>query len=70
VAYTIPSQNLFFLYQPVAIKPLALAVDSGYMWENDQYVKAGAGNFSTFYGEAAFSFGDGKNSITNVAATF
>jgi hypothetical protein len=70
VAYTIPSQNLFFLYQPVAIKPLALAVDSGYMWENDQYVKAGAGNFSTFYGEAAFSFGDGKNSVTNVRGNF
>lgn len=70
VAYTIPSQNLFFLYQPVAIKPLALAVDSGFNWQNDQYVKLGAGNFSTFYGEAAFSFGDGKNSVTNVRGNF
>jgi hypothetical protein len=70
VVYTIPSQNLFFLYQPVAIKPLALAVDSGYTWENDQYIKVGAGNFSTFYGEAGFSFGDGKKSITNVRGNF
>lgn len=70
VTYNIPSQNLFFLYQPVAIKPLALAVDSGYTWQNDQYVKLGAGNFSTFYGEAAFSFGDGKSSVTNVRGNF
>ncbi len=70
VAYTIPSQNLFFLYQPVSIKPLALAIDTGFIWENDQYVKLGAGNFSTYYGEAGFSFGDGKNSITNIRGNF
>jgi hypothetical protein len=70
VTYNIPSQNLFFLYQPVSIKPLALAVDSGYSWENHQYVKLGAGNFSTYYGEAAFSFGDGKNTLTNIRGNF
>ena len=70
VSYTIPSQNLFFSYQPVAIKPLALGLDSGYVWENDQYIKLGAGNFSSYYGEAAFSFGDGKTSITNVRGNF
>ena len=70
VVYAIPSQNLFFAYQPAALKPLALAVDSGYVWENDQYIKFGAGNFSSFLGEAAFSFGDGKNSITNVRGNF
>ncbi len=70
VTYTIPSQNLFFSYQPVAIKPLALPIDSGYIWENDQYIKLGAGNFSTYYGEAALSFGDGKNSITNIRGNF
>ncbi|MES2372974.1 MAG: hypothetical protein V4557_10370 [Bacteroidota bacterium] len=70
VAYTIPSQNLFFLYQPVSIKPLALLIDTGFIWENDQYIKVGAGNFSTYYGEAAFSFGDGKNSITNIRGNF
>ncbi len=70
VAYAIPSQNLFFSYQPVAIKPLALAVDSGFTWNNDQYIKLGAGNFSSVLGEAGFSFGDGKHSITNVRGNF
>lgn len=70
VVYSIPSQNLFFSYQPVTIKPLALAVDSGFTWNNDQYIKLGAGNFSSVLGEAAFSFGDGKNSITNLRGNF
>ncbi|MES2003564.1 MAG: hypothetical protein V4450_03505 [Bacteroidota bacterium] len=70
VGYAIPSQHLFFSYQPVPIKPLALGVDSGYVWENDQYIKLGAGNFSSYYGEAALSFGDGKTSITNIRGNF
>lgn len=70
VVYTIPSQNLFFSYQPAALKPLALAADSGYTWENDQYIKFGAGNFSSYLAEAAFSFGDGKTSVTNVRGNF
>lgn len=70
VTYNIPSQNLFFMYQPAALKPLALPVDSGYTWENDQYIKLGAGNFSSYFGEAAFSFGDGKHSITNLRGNF
>jgi hypothetical protein len=69
-SYSIPSQNLFFLYQPVAIKPLGLAIDSGYTWENNHYVKVGFGNFSSYFGEAAFSFGDGKTSITNIRGNF
>jgi hypothetical protein len=69
-SYSIPSQNLFFLYQPVAIKPLGLGIDSGYTWENNHYVKLGFGNFSSYFGEAAFSFGDGKTSITNVRGNF
>jgi hypothetical protein len=70
VTYTIPSQNLFFSYQPVPIKPLALGIDSGYEWENHQYIKVGAGNFSTYLAEAAFSFGDGQHAITQVRADF
>ncbi len=70
VVYNIPSQNLFFSYQPVAIKPLALNIDSTVNWQNDQYIKLGAGNFSSFLGEAAFSFGDGKHSITNLRGNF
>jgi hypothetical protein len=70
VVYNIPAQNLLFSYQPVPIKPLALAPDSGLVWINDHYVKVGAGNFSTALAEGAFSFGDGKKSITNLRANF
>ncbi len=70
VVYAIPSQNLFFAYQPAVLKPMALAVDSGYVWYNDQYLKLGAGNFSSFMGEAAFSFGDGKKALTNLRGNF
>ncbi|TDH29213.1 hypothetical protein EXU57_03865 [Segetibacter sp. 3557_3] len=64
--YNVPSQNLFFSYQPVALKPLALAVDSTLDWENHNYVKAGYGNFSTPYLQAKLSLGDGKGSIMNL----
>ncbi len=70
VTYKIPYQNLFFSYQPVTIKPLALAFDTSFDWHNDLYIKVGAGNFSSIYGEAGFSFGDGKNSITNLKGNF
>jgi len=70
VVYAVPSQNLFFSYQPAALKPLGLAIDSAYLWENDQYIKLGAGNFSSYFGEAALSFGDGKTSITNIRGNF
>ena len=63
LTYNIPAQNLFFSYQPIAIKPLALNIDSGFHWENDKYVKAGFGNYATPYLETGLTFGDGKNSI-------
>ena len=70
VVYTIPSQNLFFTYQPIPLKPLALPIDSGYIWENKQYIKLGAGNASSYLAEVALSFGDGKNTITNLRGNF
>ncbi len=70
VTYQVPSQNLFFSYQPVPIKPLALPADSGYVWENNSYIKLGAGNFSSYLAEAGISFGDGKHSITNLKGNF
>ena len=63
LTYSIPSQNLFFSYQPVPIKPLALAADSGFVWEHHQYVKVGYGNYSSPYLEAGASFGDGVKSM-------
>ncbi len=68
VIYKIPSQNLFFSYQPVPIKPVALGQDSLETWQNEHFVKLGFGNFSTPYAEAGFSFGDGKQSSIAIHA--
>jgi hypothetical protein len=62
VNYKIPSQNLFFSYQPVPIKPVALGIDSAESWQNEHFVKLGFGNFSSPFAELGFSFGDRKNS--------
>ena len=70
LTYNIPSQNLFFSYQPVPIKPLALAADSAFTWEQNLYVKAGYGNFSSPYLEAGASFGDGKKSMITAHAKY
>lgn len=66
LSYNIPSQNLFFSYQPVSLKPLALAIDTNGPSHNSNYIKAGFGNFSTPFVEAGFSFGDGKKTNVNL----
>lgn len=70
VTYVVPAQNLFFSYQPVPIKPLALPVDTGFHWQNDHSIRAGLGNFNTFLLAGSFSFGDGKKSNTIVNADY
>lgn len=69
LSYNIPQQNLFFSYQPVSLKPLALVIDTNGPSHNSNYVKAGFGNFSTPFIEAGFSFGDGKKTNVNLLAT-
>jgi hypothetical protein len=64
--YNVPSQNLFFTYQPVSLKPLAVGIDTSINWRNDNYIKAGFGNYSTPYLQAGFSMGDGTNSVLNL----
>ena len=44
LSYTIPVQNLFFTYQPAALKPVALQMDSLTAWKYSNYIKVGAGN--------------------------
>src|SRR3954469_17372486 len=66
--YNVPAQNLFFSYQPAALKPLALSIDTSFAWDNSNYVKLGIGNYSTPYGETGLSFGDGKTSLVNLHA--
>lgn len=66
--YVVPAQNLFFSYQPVPLKPLALFVDSSFSWTNNQYVKIGYGGYSTPYVETGLSFGNGKTKLTSIYA--
>ncbi|HRH60016.1 MAG TPA: hypothetical protein PL045_05565, partial [Chitinophagaceae bacterium] len=66
LAYNVPAQNLFFSYQSPALKALAANIDSALHWENKSYLKAGYGNFTTPYLQAALSFGDGVRSVVNV----
>ena len=63
LTYNIPSSNLFFSYQPVAIKPMALYIDTTLNWNNDAYIKLGFGNFSTPYAEGGIAFGDGNKTM-------
>lgn len=70
LTYNIPSQNLFFSYQPVAIKPVALSVDTSFHWENNKYIKAGFGNYTTPYLETGLAFGDGKKTNINLNGSY
>ncbi len=66
LAYNIPPQNLFFTYQPVPLKPLALATDTALQLGDRNQLKLGFGSFTTPYVSGAFSFGDGKKNLANV----
>ena len=59
--YTVPSQNLFYAYQPISLRPLALQQDTNLYLGIRNYIKVGYGNYSTPYVNAGFSFGDGNN---------
>jgi hypothetical protein len=66
--YDIPSQYLSLTYQPGELKPVALQPDSVLIWQNSNYIKAGAGNVHLPYIQTGFSFGDGKNTFFNIFA--
>jgi len=68
LTYDIPMRNLFFNLQPVAIKPLALQIDSTGDARKSNYVKLGYGNFNTPFAEAGLSLGDGKKTNFNLFA--
>lgn len=68
--YNIPANNLFFIYQPVSLKPLALQQDTVFDLGLRNYLKVGAGNYTTPYASAGFSFGDGKTALVNLYADF
>jgi hypothetical protein len=68
--YTVPSQNLFYSYQPISLRPLALQQDTNLYLGIRNYIKVGYGNFSTPYVNAGFSFGDGKKMLVNLYANY
>ena len=68
--YIIPAQNLFYAYQPIALKPLALQQDTNLYLGNRNYIKAGFGNYSTPYVKAGLSFGNGKTALLNLYGTY
>ncbi len=68
LSYNIPNQNLLFAYQPGALKPLALDVDTAGKFINSSYIKAGFGSLRTPYVQAGFSFGDGQSAGLNIYA--
>ncbi|HMJ47406.1 MAG TPA: hypothetical protein VK498_08750, partial [Ferruginibacter sp.] len=68
--YNIPAQNLFYAYQPISLKPLALEQDSNLYLGGRRYLKAGFGNFNTPYLKAGISFGDGKTSLVNITGRY
>ena len=69
LTYNIPIQNLYFNLQPVALKPLALQIDSAGAAHTSNYVKLGYGNFNSPLAEAGFSLGDGKKTNFNLFAS-
>ncbi len=66
LSYNVPAQNLFFMYQSAALKPLAENIDTVIHWENKNYIRAGYGNYTTPYLQTGLSFGDGVNSVVNI----
>ena len=68
--YTVPSQNLFYAYQPISLRPLALQQDTNLYLGMRNYIKLGYGNYSTPYVNAGFSFGDGKKMLVNLYANY
>ena len=70
LAYKIPSQNLFYAYAPISLKPLALEQDTNLYLGNRKFLKLGYGNFSTPYVNAGLSFGDGKKGLLNITGDF
>lgn len=70
-SYNIPVTSLSLVYQPLAISPLALNIDSSSPdWDASNFVKLGYGNLQTPYARAGLSFNNGTNANLNVLAHY
>ncbi|MEX1202324.1 MAG: hypothetical protein WEA59_03700 [Ferruginibacter sp.] len=70
LAYEIPSLNLFYAYQPISLRPLALAQDTNLYLGRRNYIKAGFGMYTTPLLDVGLSVGDGKKSLLNFNAAY
>ena len=70
LVYKIPSQNLFYSYSPISLKPLALDQDTNLYLGNRKFLKIGYGNFSTPFVSGGISIGDGKKSLLNLTGNY
>jgi hypothetical protein len=68
--YVIPSQNISFGYQAVAVTPLAYVPDSVKLPKRDHFIKVGLGNLNTIVAEAGFNIGDGIKNNTYIGGGY
>ncbi|HEY8387684.1 MAG TPA: hypothetical protein VIK74_03730, partial [Parasegetibacter sp.] len=66
--YNIPNQNLYFTYEPIPLKPLAMQIDSMGSWDYHHFIKLGFGMQSTPFVKAGFSFGNKEGAALNIMA--
>lgn len=57
MVYSVPAQNLYFTYQPVPLRPLAMGRDTTAPGIYNNYIKAGFGNYSTPFIQLGLSNG-------------
>jgi len=67
MVYNIPAQNLYFSYQPVPLRPLAMGKDTVASLQNN-FLKAGFGNYSTPAIQAGL--GSGRSDVYNYSIFF
>ncbi|GAC1590069.1 MAG: hypothetical protein NVS3B19_10440 [Ginsengibacter sp.] len=70
LTYTVPAMNLFYVYQPVPLKPLALQTDSTIPAGLKNSIKAGYGNFNSPLLQAVIGFGDIKHTLITGTADY
>ena len=68
--YVIPSQNISFGYQAVALTPLAYVPDSVMLSRRNHFIKVGLGNLNTIVAEAGFNIGDGVKNNTYIGGGY
>jgi hypothetical protein len=66
--YNIPVHFLSLVYQPAGLNPVAISADPVKTWNNDNYIKVGAGNVDLPYVQAGLSFGDRQHAFYNIFA--